>query len=126
MPPQIADKMNLETRIKELQAVHDQQVEDLKISAGKIADSVSPSAMVKSVLQNVGGSSELRATALDTAIGIGTGFLGRKLYVGGSNNLLKKITGSALQFFLTTLVRNKMPDIRENFHKQEDGEMEKP
>ena len=126
MPPQIADKMNLETRIKELQAVHDQQVEDLKISAGKIADSVSPSAMVKSVLQNVGGSPELRATALDTAIGIGTGFLGRKLYVGGSNNLLKKITGSALQFFLTTLVRNKMPDIRENFHKQEDGEMEKP
>lgn len=126
MPRQIADKMNLETRIKELQAVHDQQVEDLKISAGKIADSVSPSAMVKSVLQNVGGSSELRATALDTAIGIGTGFLGRKLYVGGSNNLLKKITGSALQFFLTTLVRNKMPDIRENFHKQEDGEKEKP
>lgn len=118
--------MNLETRIKELQAVHDQQVEDLKISAGKIADSVSPSAMVKSVLQSVGGSSELRATALDTAIGIGTGFLGRKLYVGGSNNLLKKITGSALQFFLTTLVRNKMPDIRENFHKQENGEMEKP
>jgi hypothetical protein len=126
VPHQIADKMNLETRIKELQAVHDQQVEDLKVSAGKIADSLSPAAMVKSVLQDVGGSSELRATALDTAIGIGTGFLGRKLYVGGSNNLLKKITGSALQFFLTTLVRNKMPDIRENFHKQEDGEMVKP
>jgi hypothetical protein len=122
---QIADKMNLETRIKELQAVHDQQVEDLKVSAGKIADSVSPSAMVKSVLQDVGASSELRATALDTAIGIGTGFLGRKLYVGSSNNLLKKITGSALQFFLTTLVRNKMPVIRENFHTQETEEKDK-
>jgi hypothetical protein len=122
---QIADKMNLETRIKELQAVHDQQVEDLKVSAGKIADSVSPSAMVKSVLQDVGASSELRATALDTAIGIGTGFLGRKLYVGSSNNLLKKITGSALQFFLTTLVRNKMPVIRENFHTHETEEKDK-
>ena len=125
MTHQIADKMNLETRIKELQAVHDQQVEDLKVSAGKIADSLSPSAMVKSVLQDVGGSSELRATALDTAIGIGTGFLGRKLYVGSSNNLLKKITGSALQFFLTTLVRNKMPVIRENFHTHETEEKDK-
>lgn len=103
---------DLEARIQELEKVQANQMAELKQSAVSIVESFSPSNMLKGALKDIGSSPGLRTAAIDTAIGIGTGFLGRKLYVGGSGNILKKIAGSAVQFLITNLVRRKMPEIR--------------
>lgn len=117
----------LETRILELEQVQAEQTTELKKSAVNVVESISPSSLLKNALKDIGSSAGLRSVALDTVIGIGTGFLGRKLFVGTSKNIFRKIAGSAVQFFVTNLVRRKMPDIRENLHhnKQENNLPEK-
>jgi hypothetical protein len=94
--------------------VQARQIEELKMSAVGIIESFSPSNMLKSALKDVAGSPDLRSNALNTAIGIGAGFIGRKLFVGNSKNIFKKITGSAVQFLVANFVRKKIPELQEN------------
>ena len=105
---------DLEARIRELEKVQTRQMAELKISAIEIVESFSPSNMLKSALKDVVHSPDLRSTAINAVIGIGAGFLGKKLYVGNSRNVFKKITGSAVQFLIANFVRNKIPAIQEN------------
>ena len=105
---------NLEARIKELEIVQARQMAELKISAVGIIESFSPSNMLKSALKDVVHSPDLRSTAINAAIGIGAGFLGKKLYVGNSRNVFKKITGTAVQFLIANFVRKKIPAIQNN------------
>jgi hypothetical protein len=105
---------NLESRILELEKIQAQQMAELKMSAVGIVESFTPSNMLKSALQDVARSPDLRSAALNTAIGIGAGFLGRKLYVGNSKNIFKKITGSAVQFVIANFVRKQIPQLQEN------------
>jgi hypothetical protein len=104
----------LETRILELEEVQRRQIAELKMTAGNIADSMSPSNMVKNVLKDIAVSPGLRSTAINTAIGIGAGFLGKKLYVGNSKSIFKKVAGSAMQFVIANFVRRKIPEMQEN------------
>lgn len=105
---------NLEARIKELEIVQARQMAELKISAVGIIESFSPSNMLKSALKDVVHSPDLRSTAINAVIGIGAGFLGKKLYVGNSRNVFKKITGTAVQFLIANFVRKKIPAIQNN------------
>jgi hypothetical protein len=104
---------DLETRILELEKVQATQMADLKMSAVSIVEGFSPSNMVRSALKDVVQSPDLRKTAINTAIGIGAGFLGRKLFVGRSNSIFKKISGSAVQFLITNFVRKRIPEMQE-------------
>ncbi len=113
MPTKVSNTDDLELKILELERRHAQQVGELKNSAAGIVDSMSPSNMIKNVLSDLKTAPGLKAAAIDTAIGIGTGFLGRKLFVGKSTNIVRKVAGSALQFFLTNVVRKRMPALRE-------------
>ena len=105
---------DLETRILKLEQVHEQQITELKASVGNILDSISPSNMLKSALKDVVQSPDLRNAAIHTAIGIGAGLLGEKLYVGGSKNIFKRISGSAVQFLIANFVRKKIPEMQKN------------
>ena len=105
---------NLETRILELEKVQATQIADLKTSAISIVEGFSPANMVRTALKDVVQSPDLRKSAINTAIGIGAGFLGRKLFVGRSNSIFKKISGSAVQFLITNFVRKRIPEMQEN------------
>lgn len=104
----------LEARIQELEKVQTRQMAELKISAVSIIEGFSPSNMLKSAFKNIAHSPDLRNTFINTAIGIGTGFLGKKLFIGGSGNIFKKITGTALEFLIANFVRKKIPEMKEN------------
>jgi hypothetical protein len=105
---------DLEARIMELEKRQVRQMAELKETAVGIVESFSPSNMLKSALHDVARSPDLRNSAINTAIGIGAGFLGKKLYVGNSRNIFKKVAGSAVQFLIANFVRKKIPEIREN------------
>jgi hypothetical protein len=106
--------VDLQKRIAELEQLQAQQLAELKESAMNVVDSINPSSIIKNVFKDIASSPELRTTAIDTAIGIGAGFIGRKLFIGNSGNLFKKIAGTAFQFLITNFVRKKIPKIREN------------
>ena len=104
----------LEARILELEKVQALQIAELKISAIGIIEGFSPSNILKSALKNVVHSPDLRSSVINTAIGIGAGFLGKKLFVGSSGSIFKKITGTALEFLIANFVRRKIPEMKEN------------
>ena len=105
---------DLEIRIQKLEQLQTQQTAELKASVAGILDSISPSNMLKNALKDVVQSPGLRNTAINTAIGIAAGLLGEKLYVGGSKNIFKRISGSALQFLIANFVRKKIPEMQKN------------
>ena len=109
---------DLENRILILEQVHARQMSDLKDSAAGIVDSISPANLLKSALKDVVQSPDLRNSAINTAIGIGVGFLGKKLFVGNSKNIFKKVSGSAVQFLIANFVRNKIPGLQKNNQDQ--------
>lgn len=118
MATSVSSMNDLETRILELEKVQATLMADLKMSAISIVEGFSPANMVRTALKDIVQSPDLRKTAINTAIGIGAGFLGRKLFVGRSNNVFKKISGSAVQFLLTNFVRNKIPAMQGNGNGQ--------
>lgn len=109
----ITTKKQLDELILQLERKSSVQQQELGESFEKVMDSVTPSNILKSVFRSISGSPELKNTALNTAIGLGTGLLARKLYVGRSAGFLKKIAGSVVQFAVTNFARKKAPVIRE-------------
>ena len=114
MVTSVSSMNDLEARIRDLEKVQAQQMAELKLSAVGIVESFSPSNMLKSALKDVVQSPDLRNSAINTAIGLGAGFIGRKIFVGKSGGLFKKVTGSALQFLITNFIRKKIPEMRDN------------
>ena len=122
MSTQVSKSANLQNKIDQLIQLQEEQKADLKKSATALMASLNPLHMLRSTIKDVSASPDLRSAAIDTAVGIGAGFLGRKLYVRNSSNILRKISGSAIQFFVTTFIRNKMSQAR--VHKTEKQEEE--
>ena len=107
----VSNMNDLQTKILELEKLQERQLADLKIAAIAVVESFSPANMLKGALKDVAQSPDLRSNIINTAIGIGAGFIGRKLFVGSSKNIFKKITGSGVQFLVTNFVRNKITDF---------------
>ena len=105
---------NIETRIKDLELQYTEQMADIKSTAFALVESVSPMHLFKSTLRNVVSTPGLRSSMIDTAVGLGAGFLGKKLFVNKSGGIFKKITGSALQLLLTNFVSKKLHQARED------------
>ncbi len=114
MSIEVSGLPDLEARILKLKQLQAKQITELKASAAGIVDSLSPSNLLMSALNDVAQSPGLRTTAIHTAIGIGAGLLGEKLYVGNSKNIFKRISGSAVQFLIANFVRKKIPGLQKN------------
>lgn len=108
MAKQLTPTVRLQSRIKELEELQQNQVDELKNSAGLLMHSLSPVQLLKSTFNKVSSTPHLKRTVLNTAMGIGAGFVGRKLYTGRSHSIISKIAGPAIQFFITNFVRNKL------------------
>ncbi len=100
---------NLDQKIRELELRQEQLLDELKQSASGLVHSISPANIVKSAMRNIVATPGLRSTAIDTAISAGAGLLGKKLLFRNSRGIFNKIAGTAVQFFVTNFVRNKMP-----------------
>ena len=121
MKNQVTGRSSLEVRIRELELLQVQQLDEIKQSTSALVHSVSPANLFRSAMRTVVGTPGLRTTAIDTAISAGAGLLGKKLFVRNSGSIVKKIAGTAMQFLLTNFVRNKMPVIKEKIAESRNG-----
>lgn len=108
----VSDLKELEHRIEELEKLREIQKQELQANFRQVAHELSPATIIRKGVREIVSEPGIRATAMDTAIGSGLGFLGRKLFVGRSGNIFKKLAGSAIQFIVANVVRNKIPEIR--------------
>lgn len=78
----------------------------------EVCESLTPSNLIKSVFHDVTHSPEIKNTLTDNAVGLGTGFLFKKLVVGDSHNFGKKILGTAIQFSVANFVSKHLDEIK--------------
>lgn len=102
----------LDHKIAALKELEKQQMLELRQSAQEVIHHLSPVNLLKETVQKVTASPDLRLSVMDTALGIGAGILGKKLFVGRSSNLLKKTGGLAFEFLVSNFVRKQIPLLR--------------
>jgi hypothetical protein len=75
-------------------------------------ESLKPENLIRHTLKEISSSPYLIDNISGSAMGLLSGFLSRKLFVGSSGNLLKKLIGSILQFGVTNIVAQNSDVIK--------------
>lgn len=69
-------------------------------------ESLKPINIIKNTFQEVASSPTVKKSILNTAMGIGVGFLSKKFLIGNSHNPIKKLFGTFLEFAVARAVTN--------------------
>lgn len=77
-----------------------------------VVETLKPANLIRSTLSNITVSPSLVNALLSGVLGIATGYLSKKIVVGASGNILKKLLGSVLQFGVTTVVARHPETVR--------------
>ena len=100
----------------------DQQIREqqLREQVYLTVESLKPVNLIKSTLHEVATSPYLVDNILGGSVGLASGYLSRKLVIGGSHNIIRKLIGTILQFGVTNVVAqnsNKIKSIGEFIYK---------
>ena len=92
----------------------DQQIREqqLKEQVYLTVESLKPVNLIKSTLHEVASSPYLIDNILGATMGLASGYISRKLVVGGSHNIIKKLFGTILQFGVTNVVAQHTDPIK--------------
>ena len=99
--------MEVEQQSKEL---------ELKEQFALTYESLKPINLIRNTLKNLFTSSFLGEDISGTAVGAAGGYLVKKLLVGSSGNMLRKLIGAALQIGVTNIASHKS-DVIKSFGK---------
>jgi hypothetical protein len=81
-------------------------------------ESLKPINVIKSSLHEIATSPDIKNNLLNNAIGLGMGYLAKKLLVGASHYPIKKILGTLLQFAVTNVVAKYSHHFNRKNNKQ--------
>lgn len=103
----IANAIDLTTAIKRLERRRMIMEEDLKDEFHVMLESLKPANILRNTIHEVQASTELKHNILKVALGLGAGYFSRKLVIGKSAGIVKKVLGTALQYGITNFVAKK-------------------
>jgi hypothetical protein len=75
-------------------------------------ESLKPLSLLKSAINDLSSSPYLIDNLSGTAIGLVSGYLSKKIFVGASGNLIRKLLGSILQFGVANVVAQHSETIK--------------
>jgi hypothetical protein len=101
---------DLKEVIDELEKKKDLDEAAMKYQFQETYESYKPANILKNTLTEVSASPKFRHNLLNVALGLGAGYLSRRLMVGRQAGLLKRVLGTAVQFGITTLIAKKGSD----------------
>lgn len=104
------DSLNELIILQELK--YDTELELLKEQFHIAYESIKPVNLIKSVLHEVTASPEIKNDMASNVIGLGTGFLSKKLLVDGSHSPIKRVIGTVVQFAIANLVSKHSDTIK--------------
>ncbi|MES2775178.1 MAG: hypothetical protein V4722_13405 [Bacteroidota bacterium] len=113
MTPTITTALQLDQYIAELEIKKQAQEAELKETIKEGLEKLKPANLVKAVWTGVSTSPEIKEHLIDNGIGLAAGFVSKKLFVGKSQNPVKRLIGSLAQHGITNLVSNH-PDAIKN------------
>lgn len=106
----IANTTDLATAIKRLERRRMIMEEGLKDDFHNILESLKPTNILKNTLHEVRESTPLKHNLIKIAIGLGAGYFSRKMIIGQSAGIVKKVLGTALQYGITNFIARKKDD----------------
>ncbi|MGQ0826780.1 MAG: hypothetical protein ACT4ON_00140 [Bacteroidota bacterium] len=75
-------------------------------------ESLKPVNLIKNTFNELMASPDLRGNIIDTGLGMAAGYISKKVIIGNSNTLLRKIGGSILQMVVSKLVSKNSENIK--------------
>jgi len=75
-------------------------------------ESLKPVNLIKTTLKDISSSPHLVDNIVATAMGLATGYLSKKVFIGTSGNKIKKLLGTILQFGITNVVAQNSDSIK--------------
>jgi hypothetical protein len=111
---------NLKELKEEIAFLQSQQAQDfiaLKAEAKKAYSSLKPVNFLNDTLKDLSSSPEFKGNLLNSTIGIGAGFITKKLVLGATHNPIKQFLGTLLQIGVTSLVSRNGDSIKSGVSK---------
>jgi hypothetical protein len=108
----ITNSDELKNAIQILEFEQQYREQQLKDQVYLTLDSLKPVNLIKSTLREVASSPYLVDNILGASVGLASGYLSKKLLIGGSHNLIRKLFGTILQFGITNLVAQRTDQIK--------------
>jgi hypothetical protein len=108
----ISSSADLKYAIQTLQAEQITKGHLLKQQLIATQDTFRPVNLLKNAMVDVSASPYLIENLVSIAMGMASGFLTRKLFIGKSGNIIRKVVGSLLQFSVTDAVAHRPDAIR--------------
>lgn len=90
----------------------DYELASLKGELHEVCESLRPFNLIKNIFHEATDSPELKNNLTDGAIGLGTGFLFKKLLTGNSKSFGKKMLGTIIQFSVANFVSKHLDEIK--------------
>lgn len=109
---EVIDMRSLDKRISELEQQIAGEKSALKNQFHELKESLRPGNIIKDAFREVSESNELKSNIINYAITMAAGALSRKVTVGSSHNLIRKVLGSVVQFGVSALVSRKADTIK--------------
>ena len=92
----------LKNAIQILEVEQAEKLQRLKEQSLLSVEILKPVNILKSAVKDIVSSPLLLDSVIDTAVVLATGFLTKKVFIGSSVNLFRKLVGSVLQLGVTT------------------------
>ncbi|HMC86697.1 MAG TPA: hypothetical protein VKI61_14315 [Chitinophagaceae bacterium] len=112
MKKKVTNSEKLAEAIAELEMKSAAQKKDIQETFKVVSENLKPLNLVKSGIRSV-FSGEHKEDLVNVLIGLGSGFLSRKLIVGRSNGFVGKTVGKAIQWGMAGLVSKNAEKIKE-------------
>jgi hypothetical protein len=88
------------------------ELELLKEQLHLVSENLHPLNLIKSVFHEIVDSPEIKNNLVNSAIGLFTGFISKKVLTGNTHNSFKKILGTIIQFGVTNVVSKHSDDLK--------------
>ena len=79
-------------------------------------ESLKPVSFIKSTFKDITSSPEIKNNLLNNAIGLATGYISKKVLLGGSHNPIKNILGTIFEFVIANVVSKKASTLNKESH----------
>jgi hypothetical protein len=107
----ITSVASLKNAIQVLEAEHTHKEQLMKEQFYLTYESLKPLNLLKKTLKDISSEPDLISDILGSATGLASGYLSKKIFVGASGNMFRKLIGAILQFGVTTVVSRHQDKI---------------
>lgn len=105
------EKYKIEDVITLMENRQQDQFEKMKEQAVSIYENIQPINLLKNTIQEIAMPSENNhLNIIQNFIGVATGFISKKLFIGKSNNPIKSIIGTLIEIKLANYLSNKLSE----------------